>query len=200
MHKFKTKKLNIKNNKSGFTYVELVMVIGIIAVLGAVVGGSVASAWNSRASKAINVTDSMLAQSKVDALSGRDNFFVLRYDDAEEIYYCELYKGVLKTTDTSLPAGAILFKSEPIGNKRLKMTCKSSLSPSTTEQLRDGKLAISFDSSTGKVAVSKWFGISAASINYPTATSGGTVTITASSMSDFKVILHVLTGEHAVER
>lgn len=197
MQECKRKKLNIRGNKKGVTLVELVIVIAILAVLGAIAGGSFASAWNARARKAIYVADSMLAQSKVDALSGRENFYVLWYDATEETYFCELYKGEFKSSDTSIPAGAICTKSETLGNKHLRMTCASSLSP-TVNNFENGKLVISFDSGTGKVAVSKWLGISASSVDFPTATSGGRITISARSVSEYNITLYALTGEHEV--
>ncbi len=108
----------MRKNTKGISYVELVIVMGILAALLSISSISFSAAWRARASKAANSVDALLSQSKVNALSGDDNYMqiVFRGKDnakgySESGYYAELFK-----EGSSSP-----YKSELIGNSRLQI-------------------------------------------------------------------------------
>ena len=108
----------MRNNKKGVSFVELVIVMGMLAALMSVTAISFSSAWRARASKAANTADALLSQSKVNALSGDNNYFQITFHEKdnskgyrESAYYAELFK-----TGSSEP-----YKSEVIGNGRLEI-------------------------------------------------------------------------------
>ena len=108
----------MRKNTKGISYVELVIVMGILAALIGISSISFSAAWRARASKASNSVDALLSQSKINALSGEDNYIKILYrekdtsrDINESAYYAELYR-----VGSSTP-----YKSENIGSGRLSI-------------------------------------------------------------------------------
>ena len=108
----------MRKNIKGISYVELVIVMGMLAALIGISSISFSSAWRARASKAANTADALLAQCKVNALSGDDNYFQIAFHEkdhskgySESGFYAELFNA-----DSSEP-----YKSENIGNGRLQI-------------------------------------------------------------------------------
>lgn len=118
----------MRKNIKGISYVELVIVMGILAALLGISSISFSAAWRARASKAANSVDALLSQSKVYALSGDDNCLQVSYHEkdsangyAESGYYAELLKiDVSETGEFSLSTSSPI-KSELIGNGRLQV-------------------------------------------------------------------------------
>ncbi|MBR3621356.1 MAG: prepilin-type N-terminal cleavage/methylation domain-containing protein, partial [Clostridia bacterium] len=102
MCSYKRIKKAIKSNKKGYSLIEVLIVVFIMAALLAVSTGSFTAYFNARPTKVAKTLDVMIAQSKIDALSGRDNLMIIRsqtaYDKTEDgslragDYYAELYR------------------------------------------------------------------------------------------------------------
>ncbi len=107
----------IKCNKKGYTLIEVLIVVFMLVALLSIAVGSYTAYYRARGSKISKTIDTMIAQSKIDALSGRENIMVIRhktdYDDSEDgmsasKYYAELYS--VEGTK------AVRYKKEGIGN------------------------------------------------------------------------------------
>ena len=119
----------MRNNTKGISYVELVIVMGILAALLGISSISFSSAWRARASRAANSVDALLSQSKVYALSGDDNCLQVSYHEKDSAngyresgYYAELLKIEENPSDgKERISSSVPIKSELIGNGRLQV-------------------------------------------------------------------------------
>ena len=118
----------MRKNTKGISYVELVIVLGILAALIGISSISFSAAWRARASKAANSVDALLSQSKVYALSGDDNCLQVAYhgkDTArgytESGYYAEMFKVTQSDSGDYTLSLSSPIKSEVIGNDRLNI-------------------------------------------------------------------------------
>ena len=68
----------------------IIVAVAIIAIAGGVTLGSATTAFRARSNKAAKTIDGMIAQSKINAMSNRNNYFELYYDAEEDCYVCEL--------------------------------------------------------------------------------------------------------------
>ena len=137
----------MRKNTKGISYVELVIVMGILAALIGISSISFSAAWRARASKAANSVDALLSQSKINALSGEDNYLKILYrekdtsrDINESAYYAELYR-----VGSSTP-----YKSENIGSGRLRIL----FGEGKTDIEQNKAVLIKFNSKNGAVEYS----------------------------------------------
>ena len=178
----------MKKNNRGFSYVELIIVLGMLTALVTVVAGGMSVAWGARASKAANSVDSLLSQCKVNALSGEDNYIQIIYaekDSAERYtadgYYAELYRD-----GSSEP-----YKSDNIANNRIHISFQDE------EIGTENAIQIKFNQETGAVEYAR---------SVPG--SGPTSTATDATPDEihigfqfgrpYTITLYKLTGEHQV--
>ena len=112
----------IKCNKKGYTLIEVLIVVFMLVALLSIAVGSYTAYYRARGSKVSKTIDTMIAQSKIDALSGRENIMVIRhqtdFDKSEDgldasKYYAELYAVEGNK--------AIRYKKEEIGNSWVSM-------------------------------------------------------------------------------
>ncbi|MBQ8943513.1 MAG: prepilin-type N-terminal cleavage/methylation domain-containing protein, partial [Clostridia bacterium] len=114
-----------KNNNKGFSLVELLVVVVIMGIAVSIVTGSFISMYNARSKKATETLDAVIAQAKVDAMSGRDCRAVLEYSDGsdgnDEGYYALLLMRTDQDGDGVLDTSTE-YKRESLGNDRLSFT------------------------------------------------------------------------------
>lgn len=79
-----------KRNNKGFSLIELIAVIAILGILAVIAGGSLSGVASMRSRKAAGLTQAMMAQCRLDNLSGRSSTLTLRYDGSQKAYYAEL--------------------------------------------------------------------------------------------------------------
>ncbi len=176
----------MRKNTKGISYVELVIVMGILAALIGISSISFSAAWRARASKAANSVDALLSQSKVNALSGDDNYMQVVFhgkDTAkgytESGYYAELFK-----TGSSSP-----YKSDLIGNSRLQIRFGDD------DIAQDKAIRIKFNQKTGAVEYAG--AVIASSSDVPTSAADKTQ-IYFHFGNTYCVSLWKLTGEHNI--
>ncbi len=137
MHSFKRIINKIKNNKGGFSLIEIMVVVFIMVALTSISVGSFAAYNRARSSKISKTLDTLIAQSKIDALSGRENFLLLRRVDNE--YLAELYSVNGKSAKN--------YKQESLGNRWVTITYDNT----NTEISETNYLMIRFNQKTGAV-------------------------------------------------
>lgn len=149
MHDENTK-YKLAEDKKGFSLVELVVTVSIMVALASIATGSFLAYYHARSSKVAKTIDTTISQSKIDALSGRENVMIIRhqvdYDKTEDgltsasEYYVELY---------SLENGnAIRYKKEQLGNSWVSISLENSPSKAVDETQ---SIAIKFNPRTGGV-------------------------------------------------
>ena len=131
-------------NKKGFSYIEMVIVMGMLLALVTVTTGAIRVGWSARANKAANSVGAALSQSKINALGGDIHYLQIVYRAKDtskgydsEGYYVELYH---ENTNT-------YHKSDFIGNNRLKIRFGSD----ETELDSTNVIQIKFNSKSGSV-------------------------------------------------
>lgn len=147
----------IKSNKKGYTLIEVLIVVFMLVALLSIAVGSYSAYYRARGSKVSKTIDTMIAQSKIDALSGRDNIMVIRHQtdfdksedglDASE-YYAELYRVE--------GAKAIRYEKEDIGNSWVSLSLINNEAESAeniSKQVSDDNLiVIKFNGKTGAIS------------------------------------------------
>ncbi|MBR4450776.1 MAG: type II secretion system protein [Clostridia bacterium] len=114
----------MRHNKKGFSYVELIIVMGMLAALMSISSISFVNAWRARASQAVNTAAAVMSQSKVNALSGEDNYMQIAYYEKDgnghdkDGFYAELFKKDYGESDYS----ATPQKSQFLCNSRVSIS------------------------------------------------------------------------------
>lgn len=125
---------NKHNNKSGFTMVELLVVIALLGALVVVSIGPIQSVYKARAKSAASEISAMLSESKIDSLSGKTNEFHLKFDGKN--FICTLVDN-----------NGTVLKEESIANKKTNIIVDGvSLNDNS-----DKELVVTFSNQTGAV-------------------------------------------------
>lgn len=145
-----------KGNKKGYTLIEVLVVVFMMVALLSIAVGSYSAYYRARGSKVSKTIDTMIAQSKIDSLSGRENIMVIRqqteYDKSEDglnaaEYYAELYR--------IEGSKAIRYKKEDIGNSWVTLSLINNEAEDTeniSKQVADDNLiVIRFNEKTGAI-------------------------------------------------
>lgn len=148
MHRINKAIDKAKKNRKGYTLIEVLVVVFIILALTTVSLASFSAYYRARSSKVSKTIDTLIAQSKIDSLSGRENFMVIRhktdYDSNEHgiaqdsEYYAELYK-----VDGDK---AIRYKKEGVGNSWVTLSFNNA-----TEVSENSLIVLKFNMKTGAV-------------------------------------------------
>lgn len=169
------------NNNKGFSLIELIVIVAILAVAAGTTIASLRTMFQARSYKATKSIDGMISQSKINAMSGKKNTFILRYDEAKECYICEL-KDV----------NDVVYESEEIGNNQLDVIVDGV----DVKNVAPG-LVISFNMDTG--AVKSFTKGSGHSVDWVDGTASGREVITLKSYTTHSITLYKSTGEHYFE-
>ena len=179
-----------KNNNKGFSLVELLVVVVIMGIAVSIVTGSFISMYNARSKKATETLDAVIAQAKVDAMSGRDCRAVLEYSDGsdgnDEGYYAILLMRTDQDGDGVLDTSTE-YKRESLGNDRLSFTVNGN----DEYNIAEDSLYISFNGTTGAVRSAKY--------GTTNVLGGSVLTITVSSTATHVITLYKDTGEHLID-
>lgn len=137
---------SFKLNKKGFSLIELIVVIALMVVATTIASMPLVNMYKARAKSAAEQVNTMLSQSKIDALSGVENEFWLYFDNTENCYKCHL-----AYTIEGSHKGKI-YKTVEFGNKNL------TIGYGKTVFGQDGKgiVRIRFNSQTGAIDVIKY--------------------------------------------
>lgn len=181
-----------KDNK-GFSLIELLVVVAILALAVTFVGGSMVSVYNAGAKKAAEQINAMLAQSKIDAMSGMPCKFELGYSDTDECYYVALYSS--DGTNFNEYKREYLDKQETKAmriNRSLTITVGKEDGTDTQTVTSTNKITIFFNTSNGRVDSA------AIGTNDLYASTVKTVITVISGNSNRTITLYKGTGEHVL--
>lgn len=182
----------MRHNKKGISYVELIIVMGMLAALMGISSISFVAAWRARASQAVNTAAAVMSQSKVNALSGEENFLQIAYYDKDgglhdkDGYYAELFKKEYGSGDYSESPQ----KSQFLSNHRVAVRFGD-------EELEDGEcIRIKFKMNDGSVD----YAAITALDSEPDFDSSpdGNVDIYFTYGNEFNLKIYKLTGEHEI--
>lgn len=142
----------MRKNIKGITYVELIVVMAILAALLGIFSVSFSSAWRARASKAANSVDALLSQSKVYALSGDENCLQVVYHERdtakgynESGYYVEMLRIETNSSGEEVISSSTPYRSDIIGNDHLEIKLGDTVIG------HDNAIRIVFNGKTGAV-------------------------------------------------
>ncbi len=166
-----------KLNNAGFSLIEVIVIAAIIITFTGLSVGSATFLYRARSLEAAKIVDSMISQSKVNALSNRKNRLELSYDNDRKCYECKIFREPDETEYSNA-------KASKIGNERLDIIAGG-------VNLKDGgTLIISFNMDTGAVKQFKVDG---------TDKLESVMTIELNSFTDHTITLYKDTGEHTFE-
>ena len=166
-------KNKIKANNLGFSLIEVIVIVAIIITATGFTVGGVTFAYRARSLQAAKIIDSMISQSKINAMSNRKNHLELFYDSDDKQYTCRLIR-----------ADGTEYATQHIGNERLDIIAEGT-------SLKTGKLlTISFNMDTGAI---KEFRLDDESKKK------STMIINLNSYTDHVITLYEDTGEHNFE-
>ena len=182
----------LKKNNNGFSLVELLVVIAIMGTAVSLVTGAFISLYNARAKKATETLDAVIAQAKVDAMSGRDSRIVLEHSDGsdghDEGYYAVLLSRTDSDGDGTLDS-TLEYKRESLGNDRLTFI----INGNSSYNVADDDFTLAFNGTTGAVGFAK-YGSTAL-----TGSGAKTVTVSVESSSTHTITVYLDTGEHLID-
>lgn len=161
-----------KHNNKGFSMIELIVVVAILIVAVGVTATSLRTMYNARSLKAAKTIDGMISQSKINAMSGKKNTFVLRYSEDDGCYFCEL-----------VDAAGNAYESEQVGNNSLEVTIDSA------NNVKENNLEIRFNGDTGAIKTLKYGGADHS-------TGWSSKVINLESLTVHSITLYRTTGEH----
>lgn len=174
-----------KLNNRGFTLFELMIVVTIMAIVASISSASLVSIYHARAKKAADQIAAVLSQSKIDALSGRNNYMSLSYSDEDGCYLCRLFK----CEDISDTADAELYDTEFVGNDRVSISIIGDDGLTSKAISGTAELIVQFNNNNGSARVD-CSGVSC----------GKKCVIRVASGSQYDVTLYCVTGENEVLR
>lgn len=128
----------MKHNNKGFTLVELIVVVAILAILAGVIGLSVGTVSRTRARKAANAISDLMSQCKILTLSGENDPCVKVYAESDGAYWAEL---TVKNADGTRTAR----EKEKLGSTALGIQYKTD----AVHDPKDAPLYIAYDRGTG---------------------------------------------------
>lgn len=170
--------MTLKNNNKGFSIVELVVVVAIMAVAVSLVSYSFASVYRARSKRAAETLDAVISQCKIDAMSGLDCALEIALDDGD--YYVNLYRVQESGDLTATP-----YKTEKLASDRLSITVGD-------DAVETDPLIVRFNSSDGSID-------SAVIGTTDYLESASTLLITMSSARTHTITLYKNTGEHVLD-
>ncbi len=167
----------LKDNKSGFSLIELLVVVALMIIIATVSGSALVNVNKTNAKSCATKLSSMLSQSKINSLSGIDNILTLSFDG--EYYVCSL------TKDGESEA----YKTENIGIDKLEISIDD-------YSIKTGILTVRFDKQTGALTEFKYGenGFNAAS-----GTKNNNYVINVTSDKTYKIDISSLTGNQEPE-
>ncbi len=140
----------LKNNNRGFSLIEVIVVMAILVVAAAITASSATSAFHARSLQAAKTVDGMIAQSKINAMSGKKNCLIIKYSTADKCYKCGLHRivkdeyGVYHDSDEA-------YEEQEVGNNRLSIICGPDVDGYDYNLLSGGQLRMEYNMDTGKV-------------------------------------------------
>lgn len=175
-------RLGLSKNNSGFSVIELIVVVAILAIATGITSASLSTAFHARSYKAAKTIDSIIAKSKIYAMSGKRNDFVMRYSEEDECFYCELVDSEGNVYDED--------SQKKIGNSELNVFVDGT-------DIKTTGLRITFNMDTGAV---KRFTLGATnSVDWVVDGETGCELITLDSFTSHSITLYKSTGEHYYE-
>ena len=166
-----------KLNNAGFSLIEVIVIAAIMITFTGISVGSATFVYRARSLEAAKIVDSMISQSKINALSNRKNHLELSYDSSRKCYVCKIFREPDGTEYSNA-------KASKIGNERLDIIVGG-------VSLKDGgKLTMSFNMDTGAV---KEFKVG------DTDKLADVMTINLNSYTNHSITLYKDTGEHTFE-
>ncbi len=184
-------KLNkFADNKKGFTLIEVFVVVAMMVALTTLGGSGFVALSHARASKVANSLDVLLSQSKVNALSGRDNTLTVFYNETEDKdkgYKAKTYYGTLTDTDG-------VYEVAELGNRLVTINFKNT--KGTKNVSAKDNIRISFDQKTGAVSECRMIDTSDNAVLVDT---DNKTEFYIQSGSTYMVELFKITGEHRVQ-
>lgn len=140
----------VADNNSGFTLVELVVVIALIVSLTIVVAGSIVSIFRTTSRSAGEKLSAVISQSKVNAISGKKNQVKIYYDKDEESYFASLYLYESNGRYADEPYETQRIYSRSLGYKALKLQVRTAEnSVKDIDEIEN--LTITFRTATGGI-------------------------------------------------
>lgn len=111
------------NNNKGFSLVELIVVVAVLAVVVSIAGLSLANISNKRATKCADEMIALMERTRVLTLGKAQNAVecVIYYDSASETYRAALYQGSTAVSERELGKQplevTVYFDNESAGHK-----------------------------------------------------------------------------------
>ena len=165
-----------KSNNLGFSLIEVIIIMAIILTATGLSAGGLTYMYRARSLKAAKIVDSMISQSKVNAMSSRRNQLELSYDADKQCYICEL---ISKHDDND-----VVYEHNEFGNQHLEI-----IAGGVNLQTAGGTLVLSFNMDTGAV---KEFSVGGDKLTT-------VMTIQMNSYTDHTITLYRDTGDHSFE-
>lgn len=178
------------DNKKGFTLIEVFVVVAMMVALTTLGGSGFVALSHARASKVANSLDVLMSQSKVNALSGRDNILTVFYNETEDTdkgYKAKTYYGILEDTDG-------IYEVAELGNRLVTINFKNT--KGTKNVTAKDNIKIVFDQKTGAVNECRMIDASNNSILVDT---DNKTEFYIQSGSTYMIELFKITGEHRVQ-
>lgn len=180
----------ITSNKKGFTLIEVLVVVAMIVALTALGGSGFAALSHARANKVVKSIDTLLSQSKVNALSGKENTLEIFYNENEDRdngYKSKTYYGVLKDRNGNI------YETEELGNSLVTINCSNG-----GDVGKNACIKAKFNTKTGKIEYCCVKNPNASVSAEEISNTPNKITIYASFGSTYAVEIFKLTGEHHV--
>lgn len=166
-------------DRKGFTLIELIIVVAILTALTTLLGFSLSLIFSTQAKRCSDSIDSILSQTKIDAMSREGGAFVCLYTEDGSVKADYYVSGALQSTET-------------IGDRRCSVTFRRGTETAALGEKGSGTcLYISFLRDTGAFDFSKNTGWSSGDTCTGITVSGGTKT--------YVIKLYPATGGHTLE-
>lgn len=171
-----------KKNNKGFSLIELIVVMAVIAIVAAISTYSYNNVTIHRVKTFINECDALLAQCKIETMSGEDTAFRIEKNNNGVIAYLDKNGGSI----------------ERIASKSKNFTCHAKIIDASGEKSIEIKaITLSFDRSTGQMQLESYKLENGWNVNG--AGSECTKITIANAVGEKSIILIPQTGYHKVQ-